>query len=147
MISGMLTIFAIVSASAQTKVDNYLGTWKLTSQKKNSDLKMITLNVSVADEMFKIEQITDDVRDGKDRSWTVNYLYKLNGGTLTFFPGKMSERASTYLQYPSDGKLRLFVDWGSNSTREDWRLSDNGKTLTIDTRKYGYTVRSVYAKQ
>jgi hypothetical protein len=144
---ALLTTFAIVSASAQTKVDKYLGTWKLTNPPKNSKLKTITLNVSVDGELLKIEKITDEIRDGKDYSTTIINPYKLSGGTLTFFPGKMSEPGSTYLQYPSDGKLRLFLEWGVMTTREDWSLSGDDKTLTAQSRRYGSSMKFVYAKQ
>ena len=153
----MFTIFAIASVSAQTKVDKYLGTWKMVSQPKNSKLNMITLNVSVADEMLKVEKITEYTVNGKDSSSTVIYSYKLNGGTSTSLPFQ-SVSASTYLRYQADGRLRLGYDWNNtavnqnplafnSSTREYWSLSGDAKSLTIVYNSNRPSMGFVFAKQ
>ncbi len=152
-----LVSFAAFSAAAQTKVDKYLGTWKMIGQPKGSKLKMITLNVSVADEMFKVERTTEYVVNGKAHSSTVIYSYKLNGGTSTSLPFQ-GVSASTYLRYLADGKLQLGYDWNSTnvnqdplafntSVREYWSLSSDGKTLTVSSRKYFDSSNFVFAKQ
>jgi hypothetical protein len=155
--ASILTIFAIGSAAAQTKVDKYLGTWKMISQPKNSKLNLITLNVSVADEMLKVEKITEYTVNDEDRSSTVIYSYKLNGGTSTSLPFQ-GVSASTYLRYRADGRLRLGYDWNTttvsqdplafnSSTREYWSLSGDGKTLTIFYNSNRPSAEFVFAKQ
>lgn len=153
--AALFAVFAVVSVSAQTKVDQYLGTWKMVSQPKKWKIKMMILNVSVADEMFKIEKITDDVRDGKDIASTVIYSYKLSGGTSTFLP-ITSTVGTTYLRYKSDGKLRLFQTYDAGNpeslgsvlnVREDWSLSSDGRTLSVEIRRYSDSLKFVFAKQ
>jgi hypothetical protein len=154
-----LAVFAATSVSAQTKVDQYLGTWKLTSQPKNSKFKMVTLNVSVEGDAFEVEKISDTVKDGKDYSWTTIYSYKLSGATSAYLPSKRNDFASTYMRYMSDGKLRLVYNYNASSVdleslesnssiREDWSLSSDGRTLTVDLLNYNRaSTRFVYTKQ
>lgn len=151
-----LGIFAIAPVSAQTKVDKYLGTWNMVSQPKGSKYKMVTLTVSVDSDALKVEKLSEDVRNGKENSWTTIYSYKLSGATSAYLPST-SSFGSTYMSYLSNGKLRLVYNYdagrfdleslASNSgTREDWSLSDDGKTLTVDVLTFGRSQKFVYSK-
>lgn len=155
---AFLTTFAIASASAQTKVDKYIGTWKMVSQPKNSKLTMITFNVSVEGGAFKVEKTTEYTVNGKDSVSTVIYSYKLNGETSTTLLSRMNDYASIYLRYLPDDRLLLGYDYNSNrvdqnlvsfssSAREYWSLSGDGKTLTVSNRKYSDSSKFGFAKQ
>lgn len=153
-----LGVFVVASVSAQTKVDKFLGTWKLTSQPKKTKY-MVTLNVSVDSETFKVDKFTETMRDDKDYSWTTIYSYKLSGATSAFLQSKQNDFSSTYMRYLSDDRLRLVYNYNVNnvnleslesntSIREDWSLSSDGKTLTVDVLNFNRSsTKFVYAKQ
>ena len=149
-----LGVFAFAfSVSAQTKVDQYLGTWKMVSQPKDSKYKMITLNVSVDGDAFKVERIIEEVRDGKDVSSTTISSWKLSGASSTLL-NPLGDFSTTYMSYLRNGKLRfgnIYSPVNVNqdplqfnpSIREDWSLSSDGRTLTVGSRSRKF----VYAKQ
>lgn len=154
-----LGVFAVASVAAQTKVDKYLGTWKMIGQPKGSKFKMVTLNVSVDADVFKVEKITETMRNDKDYSWTTIYTYKLSGATSAFLQSKQNDFSSTYLRYLADDRLRLVYNYNVNnvdleslestsSVREDWSLSGDGRSLTVDILNFNRSsTRFVYAKQ
>lgn len=152
-----LVSFAAFAATAQTKVDKYLGTWKLVIQPKTS-YKSVTLNVSIDGEAFKVEKIAEYNRYGKLYSGTTIFSYKLSGATAAFLQSQQNGYSSTYLQYLSKERLRLVYtyknadinreEYSDLSVREDWSLSSDGKTLTVDVLNFNRSsTKFVYTKQ
>jgi hypothetical protein len=147
---------AVVSVSAQTRVDNFTGTWKSTKLEgsiKDHNVQSLTLNVTQAAGDLQIEQTTQAVYQKRDYSRTQSSSYKLDGSTSTDLRGGQSLGAlNRYLKVTGADKLMLRYNIqtdgnGEVGTTEFWTLSDDGKTLTVELRaKYGFS-KITYSRQ
>lgn len=139
--AALLSGLAAFSVFAQSKAGNFLGTWKLTEIKgsmKNSTIDSMVLNISQTGDEIKIEKITQGVYLDKPYSLTRTELYALNGSDSVSVVGGLTGGTQTNrMRLLAPDKLRfdstLNQDRARTSIREFWSVSDDGKTLTIET--------------
>jgi hypothetical protein len=139
--AALFSVLAIASAAAQNKTDNFLGTWKLTKTEgmsKSSTIRSIVLNISQTGDDLQIERNTQGTFANQIYSRTKNDLYNIKDpATVGLIAGRMGGTVRHELRVLSARKLRfdtlLDKDYGTTANRELWIVSDDGKTLTIET--------------
>ena len=157
----VLVSFAAFSAAAQTKVDRYLGTWKMTKIEgylKGTTIKSMVMSVSEVGGEFKIVNETAGVSANKQSySTTRTSAYKVNGASTTnIIPGQFGGVVVSYLDFTGKNKLRLrntvqkteegrqVIPFGST---EYWTVSDDGKTLTVEIRTAYNSSKAIFVKE
>ena len=147
---------AVFSASAQKSVDNFLGNWKSTKLEgavKSNAVQTVTLNVTQAAGNFKIERTTQGVYDKKDYSYTQTSAYKIDGSSATALVDGSIRILTSYMKITAPNKLmlRYNIETDTSATglgdTEQWTLSADGRTLTVEWRgRYGSS-KTVFTKQ
>lgn len=138
MLTAIFTLFLSVSCvCAQEKAANFLGSWKLaeTGNKwlEKFGVETMTINVSESDGKLIIERSGKSA--GRDASSSTE-AFKINEDTevsvIGGFSGGVQYRS---LRFLNANKLqfltKLNADIGQRLTRATWKLSEDGKTLTI----------------
>lgn len=152
----LLSVFVVLSVSAQKAADNFTGTWKSTKLEgsvKDNNVQSLTLNVTQANGDLRIEQTTQAVYQKKDYSRTQSSSYRLDGSVSTDLRGgQLLGALNRYLKVTGSDKLMLRYNIqtdadGEVGTTEFWTLSEDGKTLTVELRaKYGFS-KITYSRQ
>lgn len=160
-IAVLFGALAAFSVAAQSKADNFLGTWKLTKSEgflKGTTIKSMVLKVSVVGGEFRIVKETEGVSaNKKSYSTTRTSVYKINGASTTnLVPGLFSAVLVSYMDFLGKNKLRLRDTMQDTSERrsavsyggtEYWTLSDDEKTLTIETRSGSNLSKAIFTKE
>jgi ABC-type transport system substrate-binding protein len=154
--AALLGIFAIGSVSAQSKIDNFLGVWKMIETEgagSSSTVKSLTLNVSQTGDEIVIDRTAGGVYNNQAYSNTLSSSYKLSGATTTqLVGGRFGGTVQGYMEFFNPHKLRFRAEFQTElrkidrNVREDWTLSDDGKTLTIHTYSVGRS-KTIFTKQ
>jgi hypothetical protein len=143
----VIGVFAVMTVSAQAKVDKFIGTWQLTKVEgsgKSSNLKSMILNVSQSGGELKIERDTQSSAPVQNNAVTTNNsltqtnLFKINGNdSFSVISGQFGGRVRSQMRFLSADKLRFDTevdkDFTVTNSRELWTVSSDGKTLTVET--------------
>lgn len=131
-------IFTISTAFAQQKAKNFLGTWKLAETGNDSAKHHSTgwtgINVSEDGDFLVIEKISTGTAFFPPYTDKINY--KINGNPITTVGGRMFGGFKTRrLRFVKDNKLQFltstYYDLDRRLFRETWKVSEDGKTLTV----------------
>ncbi len=160
LIVVLFSIFVVLPVSAQSRVDKFLGNWKMTkieSGAKDSTVNSLTMNVSLDGKEIKINQTAQGVNDGKDYNDTINSSYRLNGAASTQpAGGQFGGTLIRYMTVHTPGKIEFSLGLRSDSSPsspvgmvavELWTLSDDAKTLTIESRTRHSSSKTIFSKQ
>jgi hypothetical protein len=138
ILTAIFSLFLTVSSvCAQDTAANFLGSWKLaeTGNKwlEKFGVESMTINVSEADGKLVIERSGKSA--GRDASFSTE-AYKINEDTETsVIGGLMGGVQYRSLRFLNSNKLqfltKLNADVGQRLTRATWKLSEDGKILTI----------------
>jgi len=153
-------IFAAISISAQSKVDNFLGTWKMTKIEggtEYSTIKSISMNVSLDGKELKIAQTMQGVNNNKAYTDTSNTSYKLNGAAVTEpAGGRFGGILIRYMTIHAPDKLEFTLGLKNDPSPSNivgmvavqlWTLSDDAKILTIETQTRHTKSIIIFSKQ
>jgi hypothetical protein len=137
----MLGIFAVISVSAQSRASNFLGAWKLAKiegDTKKLGILSVDLNVSQAGDEIRIERNSQVVFNKRRFSRSQSDSYKSDGKVSVSLSGGITGgQMHSQLRLLAADKLRFDIsfdgDYGDEENREIWSLSDDGKTLTVES--------------
>jgi hypothetical protein len=114
LIAVLFGALAVVSVSAQSRADNFLGTWKMTKTEgafsKGATINSMILKVSAIDgKLTIVKEIEGEIPIIKENfSTTHTAEYKLSGASTTnIVPGQYGGVLVSYLDFPGKNKLRL----------------------------------------
>jgi hypothetical protein len=138
ILTAILTLFLTVSSvGAQEKAANFLGSWKLAETGNKGANKFgvesVTISVSEADGKLIIER--SGKYTGREASSSTE-AYKIDEDTeVSVIGGFMGGVQYRSLRFLTSDKLqfltKLNTDVGQRLTRATWKLSEDGKTLTV----------------
>lgn len=132
---ALFCIFAIVSVSAQSKADNFIGNWQMTSMKgsfNDSPIPTFYLDITRSGDKIKI---VDSRSPNKNQVATKTYEFSIDGDNLVYLNkvGLGSSAANIEADFVSNNKLRILKsNYYTSDVREIWTISKDGKTLTIE---------------
>lgn len=132
---------AVVSVAGQSKADNFLGTWTLTKTEgfpKTSTVQKVTLDISKTADAIKIERTSEGVNNNQKYSVVLSESFNIkSGSSVSLVAGQFGGTLKNRMRVLTADRLRfdssLERDLTTVSEREIWTLSNDGKTLTIET--------------
>ncbi len=161
--AAIFCTFATVSIAAQSKADNFLGTWKLTKTKgsfsKGATINSMILKVSdIGGKLTIVKETQGEIPIIKQSfSTTRTAAYKISGASTTnIIPGQYGGVVVSYLDFLGKNKLRLRDTVQKTEERrqvipfggtEYWTVSDDGKTLIIEFRTQFSSSKAFFSKE
>lgn len=141
-IAALFATFMSASASAQeSKVENFLGSWKMTKfsgSQKNESFSSMRLTISQSGDEITIVRSPQSPLSSKDFPVLQTNRFNLDGSVSVHSLGSRSGgKMENRLSVPAANKLRFDSEMNDDiyitKIREVWKISDDGKTLTVES--------------
>lgn len=160
LLCAFLLLFTSSAIFAQQKSANFLGTWKLVESsdkwEEKSGVKWMTMTVTEAAGELFIERSHQKADNAETYSHKTSY--KTTGATITrLIAGQYGGVEIRSLRFLKDNKMQLVTTvrrdpdletiLTSTAQRETWKVSEDGKTLTVKSVNRYYSSKMIFTKQ